>query len=153
MAKRIDAGSLVCMGRRNVRGQGIVLDRIRDVSHHAEFDLCEAWHKLYDSQNPDYFYKDESNLSVLWSLRQDMTKAIREEIVKNNPRVNDLLIKHFFSYNTAFSYQKFGNKITKLKTDFSLVRWYKPPSDYGSKPCSWHKDKEIWHPTKLLKNL
>ncbi len=153
MAKRIDAGSLVCMGRRNVRGQGIVLDRIRDVSHHAEFDLCEAWHRLYDSRNPDYFYKDESNLSVLWSLRQDMTKAIREEIVKNNPKVNDKLIKHFFSYNTAFCYQKFGKKITKLKTDFSLVRWYKPPSDYSSKPCSWHKDKEIWHPTKLLKNL
>ena len=153
MAKRIGAGSLVCMGRRNVKGQGIVLDRVSDVNYHAEFDLCEAWHRLYDNQNPDYFYKDESNLSVLWSLRQDMTKAIREEIIKNNPRANDQLIKHFFSYNTAFSYQKFGKKITKLKTDFSLVRWYKPPSDYGSKPCSWHKDKEIWHPTKLLKNL
>jgi len=153
MAKRIDTGSLVCMGRRNVKGQGIVLDRVRNVNHHAEFDVCDAWHRLYDKQNPEYFYKDESNLGVLWSLRQDMTKAIREEILKNNPKVNDQLIKHFFSYNTAFCYQKFGKKITKLKIDFSLVRWYKPPSDYGNKPCSWHKDKEIWHPTKLLKNL
>ena len=32
MANRIDAGSLVCMGRRNVKGQGIVLDRVRDIN-------------------------------------------------------------------------------------------------------------------------
>ena len=55
-----------------------------------------------------------------------MTKAIREEIAKSNPKANDDLIKHFFSYNTAFSYQKFGKKITKLKTDFSLVGGISP---------------------------
>jgi hypothetical protein len=153
MAKRIDAGSLVCMGRRNVKGQGIVLERIRDVSHYAEFDVCEAWQKMYNSAHPEYLYKNVSNYSVLWSLRQDAISSIREEIQIRNPEVNDHLIKRFFSYNTAFSYQKFGKKITKLKTDFSLIRWYKPPSDYGAKACSWHKDKEIWHPTKLVKNL
>ena len=153
MAKRIDAGSLVCMGRRNVKGQGIVLDRVRDVNHYAEFDLCEAWQRMYNHAHPEYLYKDESNYSVLWSLRQDTIKSIREEIQKSNPEVDDRLIKRFFSYNTAFSYQKFGKKITKLKTDFSLIKWYKPPSDYGDKPCQWHKDKEIWHPTKLVKNL
>jgi hypothetical protein len=153
MAKRIDAGSLVCMGRRNVKGQGIVLDRVRDVNHYAEFDLCEAWQRMYNHTHPEYLYKDESNYSVLWSLRQDTIKSIREEIQKSNPKIDDRLIKRFFSYNTAFSYQKFGKKITKLKTDFSLIKWYKPPSDYGDKPCQWHKDKEIWHPTKLVKNL
>jgi hypothetical protein len=153
MAKRIDAGSLVCMGRRNVKGQGIVLDRVRDVNHYAEFDLCEAWQRMYNHAHPEYLYKDESNYSVLWSLRQDTIKSIREEIQKSNPKIDDRLIKRFFSYNTAFSYQKFGKKITKLKTDFSLIKWYKPPSDYGDKPCQWHKDKEIWHPTKLVKNL
>jgi hypothetical protein len=153
MAKRIDAGSLVCMGRRNVKGQGIVLDRVRDVNHYAEFDLCEAWQRMYNHAHPEYLYKDESNYSVLWSLRQDAISAIREQIQKSNPEVDDRLVKRFFSYNTAFSYQKFGKKITKLKTDFSLIKWYKPPSDYGDKPCQWHKDKEIWHPTKLVKNL
>ena len=153
MAKRIDAGSLVCMGRRNVKGQGIVLDRVRDVNHYAEFDLCEAWQRMYNHAHPEYLYKDESNYSVLWSLRQDTIKSIREEIQKSNPKIDDRLIKRFFSYNTAFSYQKFGKKITKLKTAFSLIKWYKPPSDYGDKPCQWHKDKEIWHPTKLVKNL
>jgi hypothetical protein len=153
MAKRIDAGSLVCMGRRNVKGQGIVLDRVRDVNHYAEFDLCEAWQRMYNHAHPEYLYKDESNYSVLWSLRQDAINSIREEIQKSNPKIDDRLIKRFFSYNTAFSYQKFGKKITKLKTDFSLIKWYKPPSDYGDKPCQWHKDKEIWHPTKLVKNL
>ena len=153
MANRIDAGSLVCMGRRNVKGQGIVLDRVRDINHHAEFDVCDAWQRMYNRKHPDYHFKQEDNYSTLWSLRQDMTKAIREEIIKNNPQVNDLLIKNFFSYSTAFCNQKFGAKIVKLKTDFSLVRWYKPPSDYGNKPSQWHKNKEIWHPTKLLKNL
>ena len=153
MAKRIDAGSLVCMGRRNVKGQGIVLDRVRDVNHYAEFDLCDAWQRMYNSAHPEYLYKKESNYSVLWSLRQDAISTIREQIQKSNPEVDDRLIKRFFSYNTAFSYQKFGKKITKLKTDFSLIRWYKPPSDYGDKPCQWHKNKEIWHPTKLVKNL
>ena len=153
MAKRIDAGSLVCMGRRNVKGQGIVLDRVRDVNHYAEFDLCEAWQRMYNHAHPEYLYKDESNYSVLWSLRQDAISTIREQIQKSNPEVDDRLIKRFFSYNTAFSYQKFGKKITKLKTDFSLIMWYKPPSDYGDKPCQWHKNKEIWHPTKLVKNL
>jgi len=153
MAKRIDAGSLVCMGRRNVKGQGIVLERVRDVSCYAEFDVCEAWQKMYNRAHPEYLYEDELDYSVLWSLRQDVINSIREEIQKNNPAVDDSLIKKFFSYNTAYSYQKFGKKITKLKTDFSLIRWYKPPSDYGDKPCQWHKNKEIWHPTKLVKNL
>ena len=153
MANRIGAGSLVCMGRRNVKGQGIVLDRIKNVNEHAQFDLVDAWLKLYDRSHPDYLFKDEENYSVLWSLRTDAIKEIRESIYKNNPKVNDELVKQFFSYNTAFSYQKFGAKITKLKTDFSLVKWYKAPSDYGDKPSQWHKSKQVWHPTKLLKNL
>jgi hypothetical protein len=153
MANRIDAGSLVCMGRRNVKGQGIVLDRVRDVNYHAEFDVCDAWQRMYNRKHPDYLFKQEENYSTLWSLRQDMTKAIREEIAKSNPKANDDLIKHFFSYNTAFSYQKFGKKITKLKTDFSLVRWYKPPSEYSENASNWYKGKEVWHPTKLIKNL
>ena len=92
MAKRIDAGSLVCMGRRNVKGQGIVLDRVRDVNHYAEFDLCEAWQRMYNHAHPEYLYKDESNYSVLWSLRQDTIKSIREEIQKSNPKIDDRLI-------------------------------------------------------------
>ena len=152
MTKRIAEGSLVCT-KRKIEGMGIVLKRVKNINEYAEFDLVDAWHKLYDRNHPEFMFKGEESYSVLWSLRSDATQGIREQIQRNNPNVEDLLIKQFFSYNTAFSYQKFGAKITKLKTDFSLVRWYKPPSDYGNKPSKWHKDKEIWHPTKLLKNL
>jgi hypothetical protein len=153
MAKRIEAGSLVCMSRRNVKGQGIVLARIKNINEYAEFDLVDAWYKLYDKRHPEFVFKSELNYSVLWNLRQDAISGIREQIQKNNPNVEDELIKQFFSYNTAYSYQKFGAKITKLKTDFSLIKWFKAPSDYGDKPCKWHKQKEVWHPTSLVKNV
>ena len=101
MAKRIGAGSLVCMSRRNVKGQGIVLARIKNINEYAEFDLVDAWHKLYDKKHPEFVFKNELNYSVLWNLRQDATNGIREQIQKNNPNVEDELIKQFFSYNTA----------------------------------------------------
>lgn len=153
MAKRIEAGSLVCMSRRNVKGQGIVLARIKNINEYAEFDLVEAWHKLYDKKHPEFLFKNEQNYSVLWNLRQDAISGIREHIRKNSPHTEDQLIKQFFSYNTAYCYQKFGNKITKLKTDFSLIKWFKAPSDYSDSPSQWHKQKEVWHPTSLVKNV
>jgi hypothetical protein len=153
MAKRIDAGSLVCMSRRNIKGQGLVLERVKDVNLYAEFDLVDAWHKLYDRKHPEYMFHGDNSFSMRWTLRTDAISAIREQIQKNNPSVEDELIKQFFSYNAAYSYQKFGTKITKLKTDFSLVRWLKSPSDYGDEPCKWHKNREVWHPTSLIKNV
>lgn len=153
MANRIDAGSLVCMSRRNVKGQGIALERVRDINLYAEFDLVDAWHKLYDKRHPEFMFPNPQHANVLWSLRSDVIGAIKEKIMKNNPKLDHELLRQFFSWNTAYSYQKGGEKITKLKTDFTLVRWHKPPSDYGDKACQWHKDKEIWHPTKLLKNV
>jgi hypothetical protein len=153
MAKRIDAGSLVCMSRRNIKGQGLVLERVKDVNLYAEFDLVDAWHKLYDRKHPEYMFHGDNNFSMLWTLRSDATQGIREQIQINNPNVEDELIKQFFSYNTAYSYQKFGAKITKLKTDFSLIKWLKAPSDYGDKPCKWHEFKQVWHPTSLIKNI
>ena len=153
MAKRIDAGSLVCMSRRNIKGQGLVLERVKDINLYAEFDLVDAWHKLYDRKHLEYMFHGDNNFSMLWTLRQDAVSGIREQIQRSNPNVEDELIKQFFSYNTAYSYQKFGAKITKLKTDFSLVRWLKSPSDYGDKPCKWHKNREVWHPTSLIKNV
>jgi len=153
MANRIDAGSLVCMSRRNIKGQGLVLERVKDVSLYAEFDLEEAWHKLYNRYHPEYMFHNDNNFSLIWTLRTDAISAIREQIQINNPKAEDELIKQFFSYNAAYSYQKFGAKIAKLKTDFTLVRWLKSPSDYGDKPCKWHDNREVWHPTSLIKNL
>ena len=153
MAKRIDAGSLVCMSRRNVKGQGLVLERVKDVSLYAEFDLEEAWHKLYNRKHPEYMFHNDNNFSLIWTPRTDAIQGIREQIQINNPKAEDELIKQFFSYNTAYSYQKFGAKITKLKTDFSLIKWLKAPSDYGDKPCKWHEFKQVWHPTSLIKNI
>ena len=81
MANRIGAGSLVCMGRRNVKGQGIVLDRIKDVNEHAQFDLVDAWHKLYNDQIILTICSKARRTTVfLWSLRTDAIKEIRESI-------------------------------------------------------------------------
>ena len=33
---KIKRGSLVCMGRRSIKGQGLVLDRIQDINEYAE---------------------------------------------------------------------------------------------------------------------
>ena len=153
MANRIDVGSLVCMGGRNIKGQGTALERVRNINLYAEFDLVDAWHKLYDKSHPEFMFSNPQNANVLWTLRSDVIRTIKDEIMKNNPKLDYDLLKQFFSWNTAYCYQKCGEKIIKLRTDFTLVRWHKPPSDYGNKPCSWYKDKEIWHPTNLLKNL
>jgi len=75
MANKIKAGSLVCMSRRVVRGQGLVLERVKNINDYAEFDLSNAWLRLYDKTHKDYHFKYEKSYGVLWQLRSDMTQA------------------------------------------------------------------------------
>jgi hypothetical protein len=155
MAKRIVAGSLVCMGNRNVAGQGLVINRVKDVNDYAEFDLVDAWLKLYDKNHADYFFKSEreNQYSLMWTLRRDAREGISEQIVRKKPNIDKALLTEFWQYNSAYSYQKNGNKILTPKTDFCLVRWFKAPSDYGDKPHKWFKNKECWIYTRLLKQI
>ena len=69
MANRIQAGSLVCMGRRVVKGQGIVLERVKNINDYAEFDLSGAWLQLYDKTHKDYHFNYEKSYGILWQLR------------------------------------------------------------------------------------
>ena len=153
MATRIDAGSLVCMSRRVIKGQGIVLQRIKDINQIAEFDLSLAWLQLHDKSRPDYHFKPKGTNMILWSLRKDLTDAINERIIKDKPQIDKELLKEFWSYNSAHSYLKRGEKILKPKIDFTLVMWTKAPSDYGDKPCRWFVNKKCWHHTKMLKQI
>lgn len=153
MGKRIDAGSLVGMGRRKVKGQGIVLERVKNVNLYAEFDLSDAWHKLYNKKHPEYLWKDKQDLTFLWQMRQDSITGIKETVKTSKPEVDAKLLKEFFSYNTAHGYQKGGNKIIDPKIDFCLVKWYKSPSDYGDTPSHWYNNRTCWTPTNVLKNL
>ena len=153
MANRIQAGSLVCMGRRVVKGQGIVLERVKNINEYAEFDLSGAWLQLYDKTHKDYHFNYEKSYGILWQLRSDMTQAIREEISERNPNIDDTLIKEFFSWNTAFGHQKGGTKIIQPKVDFCLVRWMKAPSDYGPVASNYHKNRTMWTYSKLIKSI
>jgi hypothetical protein len=153
MAKRIDAGSLVSMSRRVIGGQGLVIQRIKDINLYAEFDLSEAWLKMYDKSNEDYFFKDANPSMILWSLRRDLRDEINDKIQENNPSIRMDLLNEFWNYNSAYSYQKNGSKILTPKTDFCLVRWFKAPSDYGDKPSKWFKNRQCWLHTRMLKNI
>ena len=153
MANRIQAGSLVCMGRRVVKGQGIVLERVKNINEYAEFDLSGAWLQLYDKTHKDYHFNYEKSYGILWQLRSDMTQAIREEISERNPNIDDTLIKEFFSWNTAFGHQKGGTKIIQPKVDFCLVRWMKAPSEYGPVASNYHKNRTMWTYSKLIKSI
>ena len=154
MSRKIETGSLVCMGRRKVKGQGLVLDRVKDINDFAEFDLSDAWLVIYDKTHPNYYFKDsEKHSSMLWTLRADLRDSIIQNIRDSKHRVSKELLKEFWGYNAAHSYLKNGNKILTPKTDFSLVRWAKAPSDYSDKPCKWYHKKTCWHHTKMLKSL
>lgn len=149
MAKQITDGSLVCMGRRKVKGQGIVLKRVKDINEYADFDLSDFWISLYDVEHIKY----NTNYQFSWHLRNESKNNILREIKKRKPNVELAIINEFFSWNTAYSYHCSSGKVGKPKVDFSLVLWYKAPSDYSDNSAFWFKNKQLWHPTKLLKNI
>jgi hypothetical protein len=75
MSRKIETGSLVCMGRRKVKGQGLVLDRVKDINDFAEFDLSDAWLMIYDKAHPNYYFKDsEKHISMLWTSETASTE-------------------------------------------------------------------------------
>ena len=150
--KRLEAGALVCMGRRNVKGQGIVIERIKNINDYANFDLSDAFYRSYDKKHPDYHFRANQDFFI-YQARVDLHESINQEIIKRNPEIRADVLKHFWQYNGAYSVLNFGRKIIKPKTDFCLVMWTKAPSDYGSHPEKWYKDKPVWHHTRLLKML
>ena len=149
MAKKIIEGSLVCMGNRKIRGQGILLKRIKNINEYCDFDLSDFWTSLYDIEHKYY----NSNYHLSWSMRNEAKNDIMYSISEKKPEVELPAIHEFFSWNTAYSYHCSTGKVKKPKVDFSLVLWYKAPSDYSDTSAIYYKNKQLWHPTNLLKNV
>ena len=155
MAKKIIAGSLVTTKRR-VEGLGIVLDRVKDMNLYAEFDLTDAFAKLYDSNHPEYMF-GPGDTFVSYTLRSDSIEAINETIIKNKPEVDENALKAFWAHNRAYSNvnvpKKRKARVLPPKVDFCLVHWTKAPSDYGDTPAQWYVSRgPIWMITTSLKN-
>jgi len=155
MAKKIIAGSLVST-KRKVAGLGIVLERVQDMNLYAEFDLSDAFAKLYDTNHPEYMFGPGDKF-VSYTLRSDSIEAINETIIKNKPEVDEAALKTFWAHNRAYSNvnapKKRKKRVLTPKVDFCLVHWTKPPSDYDDKPALWYaKRGPIWMLTTSLKN-
>ena len=155
MAKKIIAGSLVST-KRKVAGLGIVLERVRDVNLYAEFDLSDAFIKLYDTNHPEYMF-GPGDKYVSYSLRSDSIEAINETIIKRKPEVDEKALKAFWAHNRAYSNvntpKKRKRRVLPPKLDFCLVHWTKAPSDYDDKPADWYISRgPIWMVTTSLKN-
>ena len=155
MAKKIIAGSLVTTKRR-VEGLGIVLDRVQDMNLYAEFDLTDAFAKLYNANHPEYMFGPGDKF-VSYTLRSDSIEAINETIIKNKPEVDEGALKAFWAHNRAYSNvsapKKRKTRVLEPKVDFCLIHWTKAPSDYDDKPAMWYvKRGPIWMVTTSLKN-
>ena len=155
MAKKITDGSLIC-AKRNVEGLGIVLRRVKDINLYAEFDLSEAFLKLYDKNHPDYQKLGYDGMGG-YTLRNDTINSINDTIVERNTEVDMSALAAFWAHNRAYSKvmmpQRRKKTVLKPKVDFCLVHWTKAPSDYGDTPAKWYVSKgPIWMITTSLKN-
>ena len=99
MTNKIKAGSLVCMKNRKVGGQGLVLERVKDINEYTEFDLSTAWLQLYDKSREDYHFRDVGAYSSLWALRDDAKCSIKQAIYEDHASLNKQLISEFFSFH------------------------------------------------------
>ena len=156
MAKKITDGSLIC-AKRNVEGLGIVLRRVKDINLYAEFDLSEAFLKLYDKNHPDYHHLGPKIGMGGYTLRNDTIDSINDTIVERKTEVDRSALAAFWSHNKAYSKVMMPKKkkkaVLKPKVDFCLVHWTKPPSDYGDTPAKWYVSKgPVWMITTSLKN-
>ena len=155
MAKKIIAGSLVGT-KRKVEGLGIVLERVQDMSLYTEFDLSDAFMKLYDNNHPEYMFGPGDKF-VSYSLRSDSIDAINETIMKRKPQIDEGALKAFWAHNRAYSNvqspRKRKKRVLTPKLDFCLVHWTKAPSDYDDRPAQWYiRRGPVWMVTTSLKN-
>ena len=152
MGQTIKEGSLVKMKNRNVKGQGIVIERVRDVNLYAGFDLSEAFVKCFDKNHKEYLFRESKSFSMLWHHRQDLIRDINDTIMERDEKVNKNLLNEFWNYNHSYSVRNSG-ELTKIRTDFVLVKWLKAPSDYTHKPYKRYQTGLHWFPTHIIANF
>lgn len=160
MANRIGAGSLVCFAKRKVPGQGIVLQRVRDINEYTGFDLTHAWRMLHDREYPEYRFSEDlnSNSNFLhdYMTRMNAIRGWENEIYSRikdiNPNVSKEILQAFWDWNNCWS-KRYGGPCLSPKVDFCHVRWLKAPSDFGSVPAWGYKGNALWVHSKSLKNV
>ena len=133
------------MKNRNVKGQGIVLKRVSDIDIYAEFSLEKAFRSCYDKTSNEYMFKDVSS-KYLHTLTNEFMRDINETIKAD---IENELLAEFWEYNEAYSVKRKGD-IPKVRKDFCLVKWFKPPSDYTSGAYKRFSTGFHWVPTHIL---
>jgi hypothetical protein len=151
MAKRIETGSLVTTNRK-VAGLGLVVERVKDVNLYANFDLSEAFRKVYDTTHPEYFFKGRDPREFVVNERNELIASINLEIIRNNPKAKLEVLEAFWDHNRAYSRSWSTMTAKKPKTDFCLIKWLRAPSDYDHMPSKWYKKQDRWMITTAIKN-
>lgn len=151
MSKTIQEGSLINMKNRNVKGQGMVLKRVKDVNEYAGFDLEDAFHRCYDSKHKEYLWKQTKSFSIMYHERMELIEDINDTIVQRDPNVEKNLLRAFWSYNSSYAITQLG-KVKKVRKDFVMVKWFRAPSDYTSGSYKRFETGYHWVPSHLVGN-
>jgi len=152
LSRIIKAGSLVCTNRKT-KGQGIVLERVKNINEFLNYNVSEAFLKLYDKNHPDFFFQEDVETAMghygIYQARNERIQFHNLQIRTLNPNVDKRLLLVFWSHNSNFSSVGYGKmtKIRKPKVDFCKVHWFKSPSDYGyinrETKCTWFYTRSI----------
>ena len=152
-------GDLVHLFRRNVPGIGLCLARVENINKFTNFDMSDTFQKIFSADHPGHvalrhrFDDDEYPPGLNWWDKRDFIREINEGIMKANPEVEIGLLDEFWNYNRGYSIIQKNNEILEARTDFSLVYWLKPPSDYSAKGESCYTNKSSWKPSPWLKKM
>lgn len=156
MSRAIAPGSLVVTNRKH-SGQGLVVQRVKDINLLFDFDLSASFRHLYDVNHPEYRWKEKcSEYFQYWhelaDLRDSIDEAAIDMLTDSSMHAEDAaaLIKKFWGHNVAYSVQLNGKKVREPKIDFCLVRWYKKPSYYQNGP---NLPTQRWESTRSLKKI
>jgi hypothetical protein len=170
-------GDLVHLFRRNVPGIGLCLARVEDINEFTNFDMSDTFQKIFNVDHPGHLTVrhrfDEPvgpkvgvsrnswtstpgagyPAGLNWWDKRDFIREINDGIMKANPEVERGLLSEFWNYNRGYSIIHKNNEILEARTDFSLVYWLKPPSDYSAKGESCYTNKSSWKPSPWLKKM
>jgi hypothetical protein len=154
-------GDLVHLFRRNVPGIGLCLARVEDINEFTNFDMSDTFQKIFNVDHPGHLTVrhrfDEPGAGYAaglnWWDKRDFIREINDGIMKANPEVERGLLSEFWNYNRGYSIIHKNNEILEARTDFSLVYWLKPPSDYSAKGESVYANQSSWKPSPWLKKM
>jgi hypothetical protein len=90
-----------------VPGQGIVLQRVRDINEYTGFDLTHAWRMLHDREYPQYRFSEDLNNNFDYMTRMNAIRGWENEIYSRikdtNPNVSKEILQAFWDWNNCWS--------------------------------------------------